>query len=614
MRAADFTKGRRPGSVRCYRARVNTGLTVGLARRWMESRQDRRWRGALVIAGVAAFAASIAGDTDPCSVADPSVCGPDLGFSLAVVGAFGATLLVWWWPLAAAACAVAFAGLDLAFDDVPTAQIAWPALAALHLWHVIALRRAQGAQVALASRASAPIPPSARPAVGGTSPGLTSPIGPSHVAVGALLLAALVCAGVLLGVQAAERDHEARARDLSAQVVGVDNEGTTRVRTDAAVPGIPQEVNLETRDTYEVGDPVLLRVDPQDPGWAHLAAEPPDPTWWATLSLGALLIASVFGQQLLAGRARRGMLREFPPTEGLPVRWLVDEDLVAVLCVDRDVVAAEFDVLPRPRPEVEPRLEAAVQPGWLVGDLRPGGWCGLIANGEIELPIGRLLALPDLPRIDDASLDPDLADDLRAWTDPVPESAVPARFPVRLGPSSRETAVGYALALGATAAGWWALGWSDLSWHEVVVLAGLSGRLLYFGLTLASSAIRVDAAGVTLIGTSHVRRVPIREVLDVRVSEDLVVLELPDDEIVDLGPFSEPTSRWARLLRGPATRGEPAAVEVAAALDDARVAAGSVHAPSEEQLSLRGRLGPGLPWLVLAAALILGRAVWALQF
>lgn len=568
------------------------------------------------MAGVAAFAASIAGDTEPCSATDPSVCGPDLTFSLAVVGAFGATLLVWWWPRAAAACAVAFAGFELVVDDVTSARVAWPVLAALHVWHVIVLRREQEAKAALARTASVPIPASARPPDASPSArsGLAAPIGVRHLAVVALLLASLACAGLLLRALAAERAHESRARDVPAHVVGYDDDDDllTTVRTDAAVPGIPREMDIETLDAYEVGDPVLLRVDPQDPGWAHLTAEPPDPTWWATLSLGALLLAVVLGQELAAGRARRGMLRTHPPTEGLPVRWLADGDLVAVLCTDRDVVAAELAVLPRPRPEVEPRLEAAVQRGWLVGDLRPGGWCGLVADGELELPVSPLRALPDLPTIDDASLDPDLEDDVRAWTDPVPESAVPAALPVRLGPSPRERVVGLVLVAVAVAGGWWALGWSDIGWFEVGVVAFIAGRLVLFGLTMATSAISVEATGMTLSGPVLTERVPMRVVADVRVVDDLVVLELRDDEVVDLGPFGEPSAWWSRALRGPAAPGAPAAVEVAAAIDSARVAAGSVHAPTDERPSLWGRLGPGLPWLALAAALLIGRAVTVL--
>ncbi|QIM22105.1 hypothetical protein G7075_14770 [Phycicoccus sp. HDW14] len=583
------------------------GMTVARARDWTAG-ADARWRrGLLVLAGVCAFGVSVLGDdAGRCSPRDPTVCGPDPLFSAAVVLAVAAVVLVWWWPTDAAVCAVVFAVLDIRFDDVLAANLAWTALALLHVGHVVLVRREVADRRRALARAHAPVP---RPASWGSpvlerDPGL--PLGPRQLAVVALVTVAVACLGVLAQQLAAQGAHEARARTVPAVVVadvGVDAPAY-RVRLAVPQPDLPSEYVVETIDEYEVGEPAPLVLDPLDPGWAHLAAEPPDVTWWLSLAVAALLLAVVLGRRLVQGRVHRAALAHAVPESGVPVRWVeVDDDVVPLLATDQDVVVAELVTVPRPRlaGADAPRLEQLVRPGWLVGDVRDGGWCGLVHAGGLELPAEPLVALPELPRVDDTSLDPELAEDVATWSEPVPPDTVRAALPAVLAPTLLERLVGIVAVLGAPAVAGWMLGWPETSWWQGLGLCSVALTVTHWGLERAAASARVTPEAIELTDPLWCHRVPLSAVSDVRVAgDDLVVLVGDDDE--DDGLVVGP---W---VAGPGARRAvvPTAASVAAAVDDRRpvVRPSPRTAPPVER-----RLSPTAPVLALVVAALVVRYV-----
>ena len=86
-----------------------------------------------------------------------------------------------------------------------------------------------------------------------------------------------------------------------------------------------------------------------------------------------------------------------------------------------------------------------------------------------------------------------------------------------------------------------------------------------------------------------------------------------DEDVLEFGPFEGgPVGMHGLAPLGAAPVGGPTAPEVAAAIDDARVAAGSVHAsPVTGPLALWARVGPGVPWLAMVATALVGRYVSA---
>lgn len=575
-------------------------MTADRARAWTVGLGSRRRRGALVAAGVAAFGISVAGDTAACSPTDPSICGPDPTFSAAIVLALAAVLLVWWWPLEAAGCALAFALLDLGFDDVLAANVAWSLLAVLHVWHVLVLRREDAARrrALLDAYTAVPSVPPAR------DPGAA--LGPRHLAVGVLLAGSVACLWFLGVAQRAEADHQGRAVEVPATVVAVedtDEESAYRLRLERPVPGVAQEQSVVTLDPYDVGETVPLRVDPADPGWTHLVAEPPDQTWWLSLSLGAFLLAVVLGRPLVTGRVRRGVLVAHPPTSGVPVRWVeVDDDVVPVLATDRDVVVAELATVggPRPAGPDAPRLEHQVRTGWLVGDVREGGWCALVHAGGTELPAAPLIALPELPSIDDLSLDPELEDDVTAWSDPVPDHVARASLPATLTPTALDRVLGVAAVLAAPAVGVWMLGWEEASWWQGLGLSLTVVSVVVWGLTRLFSAARVDRDGLELTEAVWRHRVPMRVVAGVRVAGEDVLVLLPGDADEEGGLMLGP---WVGAP-GSADRAGPSAESVAAAIEDLRPVVRPTSADTE---AVTRRLAPGAAVLALVAVVLLVR-------
>lgn len=521
---------------------------------------------------------------------------------MAIVLVFAAVLLLWWRPFVAAACAVAFAILDLQFDDVLAANVSWTLVAGLHVAHVVVLRREQAQQRALAERVSVALPfwkpPAAVLPVRGGDAWLW------YVGAAALAALAVTCAGMLVRAEASDRDHLARSHVVQGTVTEVsDDDLVIGVRLDPHQERPAEQIDLEPLDVYDVGDRVLVRVDPGDLGWSHLVAEPPDRTWWASFAVAAALLSILLAERPLTARLRRGVLRAHPPARGLPVRAAVDEDgVAAVACVDRDAVFASFAVeeVRRLEGHGEAPLSATFAPAHLAGDIRSGGWCALVMPDVTHLPAGPLVPEPDLPTFQEVDAWDEDDDDPLAGTSPVPADATPAELPLQRRPSVLMRGLGMVAAPAATAFGWWLLEPADIDLLEALFFVVTCLGIVHWAVGLAANSVTIDSRGILLSSALQRRWVLMAQIEEVRCSADLVVVVTRDEDAIELGPFED----------GPAGAPEPSAREVAAAIDHARVAAGAVQDPGAPHSGWR-RLAPGVPFIAALGAVLLYRFVSA---
>ncbi|MEO6790773.1 MAG: hypothetical protein ABI249_09350, partial [Ornithinibacter sp.] len=485
------------------------------------------------------------------------------------------------------------------------ANLTWPVVALLHVAHVVTLRREAMAQRRLADRAAVWLP-AASVRQAGTPRSAAAPPGLMHLASVGLLVAALGCLGMLMRAQSADAAHTARSIVVSSRVVGFTDDGLVQARPDSPVAGLPDVVVLDPLDPYDVGDEVILRADPTDPGWTHPAGEPPDPTWWASLALGAALLSGLLAERLLTARMRRAVFLARPPTRGVPIRYAVDDGSCAVLaCVEGEAVFAELQVIPAADlPQAGPLAES-LRPAYLVGDVRTGGWCAVATADGMLLPESPLSAWPDLPL--SSQVEEESGGDPREWSSPVPESALPAALPVRLGPTVLDRVLGVAAAVGATAFGVWLLDPEVGGWFSsLLILAGVM-NVAYWGVNRAVESVTVDRSGLSVASALRRSTVAMMSVEEVRCTPTHVLVLGAEGQELEIGPFGagEP-GRHSVVSRGRPAMG-PSAAQVASAIDHARVAASSVDATRTGEGGARWRPGTGVPWLALVAAVVLVR-------
>lgn len=264
---------------------------------------------ALILGWGAAFAVALVGDDAACTPADPSICGPDLSFGWGAIALFATPFLIWFVPPAGYVAGVVFAVLDVAYDDVVQAR--W-AFAAHGLACLVALAR-----WARSRRGAPGDEPDGRRVRDVARDASSSPEAPGEddvrlaraaVRVGASRLPfAAAVALVLLGaglavtyvvIQRGEDRHLTRSRPAEATVTAVsDVDLTIDLRVEGRdVPGI----DVFDTGQYPVDAVVPVLVDPTDPEWVRLVAEPADHTYWIT---GAGL-AVVLALTLAAGQVR----------------------------------------------------------------------------------------------------------------------------------------------------------------------------------------------------------------------------------------------------------------------------------------------------------------------
>lgn len=513
---------------------MTNGFTDERVRQWVAAAPLRWPRWLLAGLWVAAFVLSIMGDTAPCTVESP--CGPESDFSMAVVLCFGAVVLLWWRPFVATSCAVAFAVLEVALDDVLVARVAWPLVAAAFVAYAVHVRSRGQRQREVAREASVALLP--WPA------GPQRPLRPdgAHRLMGLAAVAlVLVAAGSVFGYERAVRldaQHLARSGVVEGVVLtDEDDGGYQEVRLATRPEGVPEVVDVLFLDVPDVGADVALRVDPQGPGWTHPVVEPPDRTWWFTIGLGALLVAGLLAERLLSLRVRRRHLSESLHHVGVPVRVFTDDlDFVGLVATDSTRGLAEFPVdesLRIDRPE--DRRVAAPTDTFLVGDVRQGGWAALASPTGLRLPMGALSPMGVDTEVDMDSFERD-PEDPREWSEAVPMGTVPVALPVVVEAPPWRRVAGAVVAAAAVAVGSWLLWDDEVGLSGVAVVIG-AGSALHWGLEQVVHRVRVAASGFEMSTVFTRTTSPMGGVRDVRVADGEVALVIfDDDSVLDIVP------------------------------------------------------------------------------
>lgn len=515
---------------------MTSGFTDERVRAWVAATPLRWLRWVLLCVWVAAFVVSTIGDTEPCSTADLTVCGPDMTFSVAIVLCFASAVLLWWRPFVAVACAVAFAIADLVWDTVRPANVAWCVVAVAFVAYAVHVRSRLARQRAIAREASVPLPP--WPA------GPQRPLqldGPHRLmATGAVALVLVAC-GAVYGYERAvglDNVHASRAQVVEAVVLSdEDADGNQKVRIERHPEGFPAEVKVMFMEVPEVGDGVTLRIDPRDPSWTHPIAEPPDRTWWATIGVGALLLAALLAERLLAVRVRRRTLEGQHHAAGVPVRVFTDGlDFVGLVATDSTRGLGEFpldeQVLRLATPES--RRVAAPTEAFLVGDVRDRGWAALATSAGLRLPLGPLVALPEGAEVDMDSFDRD-PEDPHDWSEPVPMGTIPASLPVVIEAPLWLKAAGLVAAIAAVSVGTWLLWDAEVGVSGIGVVGG-AATALHWGLEQLAHRVTVTAEGFSMTSVFSRVRSEMGAVREVRVDQDVALVVFNDESLLEVVP------------------------------------------------------------------------------
>ncbi|WP_285743756.1 hypothetical protein [Lentzea sp. NBRC 105346] len=329
-------------------------------------------RGVLLLGWAAALAIALGAEAGGCTVATP--CDPDVSFAFAVVLLLAApVLLLVGQPVAGCLAAAGFAVLDLLFDDVVAANVAFGAYGVVCFLVAVWIMRARAEQ---------------RHIAGGRLVGLSSPVSWGLSPVLVVLFAVLGALAFLSydGASAEVDEHLRVASRMDAQVVAVQGVDVT-----LELPG-GNRIMVDPLEQYAVGDRVPVLVDGP---WVRLVAEPEDVTWRLTLGFALYLLVFLF---LLRAWQRRALWGRPLPSVRLCVeavgvhRILLrspDGRPLALLRVDADVPvapppftdAAHFgrvwrgEESPPPPPDL-PEVTVA-------GELNHGGRVAVLVGDEI---------------------------------------------------------------------------------------------------------------------------------------------------------------------------------------------------------------------------------------
>jgi len=376
-------------------------MTAELAARWAGTVVPSwLYRWLMPVGWVAALVVSIASDDQPCSVTDPTVCGPDRTFSLAMIACFASLVLWWWQPVLAAIAGLGFLVLELRYDDVAGARTAWTVYAAgcavLLAWLTLSHRR-QRALTAGLPRTPVTVP-AARPA------GYTGRLGAAAV----LVVVGAAALGVMNWQSQREEAHVRRAIEQTAVAGDYTDDGDLRLKL---ADGSTSTVGVI--GDYAPGTQVPVLIDPADRDWIRLRAEPSDYTSWYTVAGGAWALAILLVLRDL--RRRRTRPRHAWSAQALPVRIDPDaSEVFAISSTDGGVLIGFANLEPDDE-EADRRLfaaldglededdaPAAVRHEWahtlrryrgdalLVGDLAEGSWPTILIHDVPLRPIAPL--------------------------------------------------------------------------------------------------------------------------------------------------------------------------------------------------------------------------------
>ena len=507
--------------------------------------------------------------TAPCDPAHPAACGPDMGFSVALVLLAGSVVLQWSHPLLACGLGVAFAVLDIRYDT-PVAARAFSAFLVVCLgvagWVSVSRRR----QLNLVRDA-------------GGSPGRFSPSGleqregrwrwldvfdlfpvdaeslralvgyrSTRLFFALLFVAAAIGSGLAYQHAVdAEQDHLSRAVRVDARVSDGPDDAQTFTPL-SSVAGGPKSVQLVPLEWYPDGSIQPLQLDPADPDWARLVAEPDDQTWWATLSGLAVLIALVLaGRELSVRRASLFLSSSTHSALSARVAQLPDGE-VLILPTDRDVVVASMRTHPQPMDTPDPSWEPQIRDAVVYGDLRHLGWVAVQTDQGLALPQSPLKAMRN-PAPFDRSWQDDLDGedvDLDAVGDEVRvgRDATTGLLPITDGPPRWLRIVGAAIVVGVAVVGpyaaWsWTERFTDL-WPVLV----LGGGALERGVAWWAGGLLITAQGARVDSGFFRRVLPFAAVDRVRLDGETVVL-VADQDALTFEPCPDVFPRSVRLER-----------------------------------------------------------------
>jgi hypothetical protein len=422
-------------------------MTGDIAARWAATVIPSwlyRWLMPAAWLGAVVMSVWSAGDLR-CSADDPSICGPDRTFALAMVVCIGSLVLWWWRPALPATAGVLFLLLELQFDDEPNARLAWTiygsACAALLIWIVLSRRQ----QLQLGT--SLPRRPVTIPAA--RTLGLT---GRLLVASG-LVLAGAAVLGLMRWQDQREDDHLRRAVEQTGVVTSRSDDGDHVLRFP---DGSTRTVAL--LDDYPDGASVPVLTDPEDQEWIRPKAEPADYTDWYTVAGCAWGTAILLVLRDL--QRRRVRRRRTWTAPGLPVHIEPDASgsfaihsvdgsiLLGFLKADLDDEVTDahlYDALDFLDDGEEEFAPAELKRQWkrtlqlyrgealLVGELVEGSWPTIVFRDQVLRPVGPFRAPRRSPwKVESASGVPE---HLLADGDASPWSASPGTEPATHLPS-----------------------------------------------------------------------------------------------------------------------------------------------------------------------------------
>ncbi len=329
--------------------------------------------------GLAVLVAIIT-DTTRCTPQDPSACGPDSTFAFWFVVLMATPVLLVWMPVLGCAAGVAFALADLRYDDVTGARWAF----GLHglLCALVAVRLVRGAaeqrRIAAAASAGGRI---------GAIAGVPGDAGPSAVprlaAAGLLMLAGIGFFAWYGHEVSGEQAHLDRAVLAQGRVVQIspDEAVTVEVRTPATGTREYQIGIAYYTDSYRLHSSTPVLLDPLDPDWVRLVAEPRDSTGWQSAGAGCFALALVW--LLQRQRWHRGV-RALGSGEHPALRVRIrpdDKGRALILPASQDHHRSDderpigrlavFEAPPRPGPSTDGGPSAAWSEG---GGMEPENW------------------------------------------------------------------------------------------------------------------------------------------------------------------------------------------------------------------------------------------------
>lgn len=548
---------------------------TGTARRWASGAVPG-WvpRLALPIAWVVAAGLATALSGGSCPAADPSVCGPDLGWALGASLTLATPVLLIAFPLLGCLTGALFGLYELVAEPDTAARIAFTLhglACVLVAVLVISSRRRQG-RVAAATGIHVPVP------------GRPPRPEPLPVLVAAVLLAGAVAGIVLWQFWTARDDrHLAAARRVEATVVGeVDDGYSVRLR----LPDQEDEATVEVVDHYDVGTVVPVLVDRTgDRPWVAPVGEQPDDTFPLSAGLAAAgVAAAVGGWELTRRRMPARLAAGAPAVTVLAVRQDYEVELWDT---DGTAAFAQLDVRPpvpvddaagagawtgpvgsgapvrsaddlyRPPPEEDWPAEEQARFGadWrsqpamrdprpvpvrvtAVGDLRQGGWVALVDGDRVLWPARTLRVLapgPSRDREDEDEPEDEEQDDLFRGTPVAAGPGVDVPFEARA--PRRARLLGLAMlagfSLGPLAAAFLAEGW-----FQTIVVVAMGAQLGFAGLGRVHVGVRLEQRQLVIRERFHTCDAPWAAIHGVRRDEDVLRLAWLPDMVMDVGPFA----------------------------------------------------------------------------